>query len=297
LITTFSHLDSNTLAQAATGLTSNSVGAGAAAELIDVQVLPAVVATPSVSTVLSSSTQLGWLLSAVTHVVGAVAMVALAMYGPNLPSIGSRNQSEPIALAVRTAEPEVTSSESAEFTTAAAPPIAHAQPIVEPVVHRTTNETVDDTHRPFVHHAAPAASAPPMMSREAAEPVTSATQALASHARSETQPHKHRARPPAVAVAAQQLSQPITQHATPYDNPLPEHPAEALAQGLSGKVILRLHIDAAGRVRRVDIHQSSGHAILDRAAYATALNRWRFRPARAGSRPVAQTIRVPVVFL
>ncbi len=75
------------------------------------------------------------------------------------------------------------------------------------------------------------------------------------------------------------------------------HPPEALARGLSGMVLLRLHIDASGRVRKAEVHLSSGHSVLDRAAASHALAHWRFRSARAGRRAVAQVIRVPVVFL
>jgi TonB family protein len=60
-------------------------------------------------------------------------------------------------------------------------------------------------------------------------------------------------------------------------------------------VLLRLTIDTAGEVSRVDVRESAGPA-LDRAAMSAAL-RWRFQPARRGEEPVEVQADVPVTFV
>ena len=295
MISTFSHLDITSQAQAATGLPSaaavsetisetiSETVSETVAEVVEVQVLPAAAAA------VSRSAQVGWMLSTATHVAGAVAVAVLAIYGPELPTIGSRRASQPVALAVRTHQPTHSHTAAIQFT--AAPQPTQILPRIEPVEQREPTETIDDTQRRFVHHEAPAASSPPMMSREEAESAQHEMQPLTSREQHATRSQKHRAQPPAVAAPALI----VTQHATPLENSKPQRPDEA--RHLSGRVLLRLHIDATGRVRRAEVQQSSGHAILDRAAASHAQRHWRFRPARSGSRPIAQTIRVPVVFL
>jgi iron complex outermembrane recepter protein len=60
-------------------------------------------------------------------------------------------------------------------------------------------------------------------------------------------------------------------------------------------VLLRLTIDTAGEVSRVEVRESAGTP-LDRAAMAAAV-RWRFQPARQGEVPVEVQADVPVTFL
>ncbi|WP_437607291.1 TonB-dependent siderophore myxochelin receptor MxcH [Sorangium sp. So ce834] len=67
-----------------------------------------------------------------------------------------------------------------------------------------------------------------------------------------------------------------------------DYPAAALAQGLEGTVVLRLTIEADGRVSAADVEQAAGHG-LDEAAQAAAL-RFAFSPARRGDTPVASRI-------
>lgn len=48
------------------------------------------------------------------------------------------------------------------------------------------------------------------------------------------------------------------------------YPREAIARGLEGRVVLLLTLDAAGRVRGLEVASSSGHALLDDAALRAA---------------------------
>ncbi len=65
----------------------------------------------------------------------------------------------------------------------------------------------------------------------------------------------------------------------PLVNPAPIYPAEALQQRLAGRVVLRVMIEANGRVTNVMLQQSSGSPLLDEAARA-AVEQWRFEPTR-----------------
>ncbi len=76
--------------------------------------------------------------------------------------------------------------------------------------------------------------------------------------------------------------------------PIPYPPA-ALRDRLEGRVLLRLQIDAAGRVASVEVVESSGHAVLDRAA-AEGVRSWQAAPARLLGRPVAAAALLPVRF-
>ena len=71
--------------------------------------------------------------------------------------------------------------------------------------------------------------------------------------------------------------------------PPPPYPRASLRLGEEGVVSCRLHVDASGAVREVELVAGSGHTRLDRAALATLLT-WRFDPAlTAGS-------AVPVIY-
>jgi protein TonB len=78
-------------------------------------------------------------------------------------------------------------------------------------------------------------------------------------------------------------------------NPRPRYPLSARRRGLEGRVVLRVFVEPDGRVRSIDILESSRHAVLDDAA-VEALLRWRFDPARRSGVPVASWIDVPVAF-
>ena len=76
----------------------------------------------------------------------------------------------------------------------------------------------------------------------------------------------------------------------------PVYPLESRQRGESGSVVAVVHVTAAGRVARVDIDRSSGHAALDRAARASLLAA-RFDPARRGASVVPARVRLTIVFM
>ncbi|HET8726351.1 MAG TPA: energy transducer TonB [Alphaproteobacteria bacterium] len=79
------------------------------------------------------------------------------------------------------------------------------------------------------------------------------------------------------------------------DNPYPEYPPAALRRDIEGRVLLEVTVSQSGSPLEVAIVASSGTSLLDDAALE-AVRRWRFIPARQGDRPVAGTLRVPIVF-
>jgi protein TonB len=75
----------------------------------------------------------------------------------------------------------------------------------------------------------------------------------------------------------------------------PDYPLVARKQGLEGKVMLRVTVGPDGRITSVTVVQSSGHAILDKAA-RDGVVRWRFSPARRAAGAIASVIDVPIEF-
>lgn len=78
-------------------------------------------------------------------------------------------------------------------------------------------------------------------------------------------------------------------------SPQPTYPAAALKERIEGRVVLRVKIDAHGRVASTSLLRSSGHAILDEAARQAVLQ-WRFEPPRRLGVAVQAEIAVPVRF-
>lgn len=79
------------------------------------------------------------------------------------------------------------------------------------------------------------------------------------------------------------------------DNPAPVYPLISRRLGEAGKVILRVHVGAAGEVIDIAVEHSSGHARLDDAA-RRAVSRWRFVPAQRGGEAIESTVLVPMSF-
>lgn len=79
------------------------------------------------------------------------------------------------------------------------------------------------------------------------------------------------------------------------DTPQPHYPDIARREGKEGRVLLRVLVDEEGRTKAIEINKSSGHDMLDRAA-AAAIKKWRFVPARAGTKPIETWVKVPIEF-
>lgn len=79
------------------------------------------------------------------------------------------------------------------------------------------------------------------------------------------------------------------------DNPKPVYPPLSVELSETGIVRLTVHVSAEGLPTAVSVAHSSGFPRLDRAA-VTAVQRWKFVPAKRGKEPIAYTFIVPVEF-
>ncbi|QOW20068.1 TonB family protein [Lysobacter ciconiae] len=77
--------------------------------------------------------------------------------------------------------------------------------------------------------------------------------------------------------------------------PPPRYPAGAAEQGIGGKVVLLLQLDARGKVSAVEVESSQPAGVFDQAAIDAARN-WTLNPPMQDGKPVAGKVRVPVSF-
>ncbi len=80
-----------------------------------------------------------------------------------------------------------------------------------------------------------------------------------------------------------------------FRNRPPIYPYQAAARGEHGSVLLLIHVSDAGFATGVDVVESSGVALLDRAA-SDAVRKWRFRPALQEGRAVPFNMPFRFVF-
>ena len=78
-------------------------------------------------------------------------------------------------------------------------------------------------------------------------------------------------------------------------NAPPTYPAHAIQNGWEGTVLLRVWIDEAGHITKVEVARTSGFRILDGAAVA-AVRQWNAIPANRGGKPVMTVELLPVRF-
>src|SRR6266404_7392392 len=69
----------------------------------------------------------------------------------------------------------------------------------------------------------------------------------------------------------------------------PDYPYIARAHHMEGKGIFLVHIRADGKVRAVEMVQSTGHPELDKSAVA-AFQKWRFQVAEPTQ------VKIPIIF-
>lgn len=74
----------------------------------------------------------------------------------------------------------------------------------------------------------------------------------------------------------------------------PEYPAQARRQGVTGRVLLRVHINTAGVAERVEVAESANE-LLSKAALK-AVERSSFHPLKRNGKPVACWTLLPISF-
>ena len=75
----------------------------------------------------------------------------------------------------------------------------------------------------------------------------------------------------------------------------PRYPSEAIAAGISGKVVLRVLVGVDGSVKDVVVEHSEPAGVFD-AVTIDAARQWRFSPAIRDGAPAESWLRVPVNF-
>lgn len=81
--------------------------------------------------------------------------------------------------------------------------------------------------------------------------------------------------------------------------PQPAYPARAEEQGVAGRVVVRLHLEADGSISRTEVMSvapSGVYGEMFRKATLDALRDARFRPALRNGQPVRAVVEIPVVF-
>jgi protein TonB len=100
---------------------------------------------------------------------------------------------------------------------------------------------------------------------------------------------------PAAAEAASGDS-PLVEAIPHYrSNPLPEYPRLARRKHWQGVVWLLVDVSPDGLVDDLQVEETCGHKVLDRAAERTVKS-WQFSPATRGGLPVSSQVRIPVRF-
>ncbi|MEO8332451.1 MAG: TonB family protein [Gallionella sp.] len=100
------------------------------------------------------------------------------------------------------------------------------------------------------------------------------------------------------AIKAVEAEAPVIEpdyKASYLNNQPPHYPLAARRMGLQGKVVLNVEVLAEGVSGQLNVFQSSGHEVLDRAALAS-VKTWRFVPARRAGLPFTRWFRVPIQF-
>jgi len=78
-------------------------------------------------------------------------------------------------------------------------------------------------------------------------------------------------------------------------NPKPSYPNLSRRLSEQGTVLLRVFVTMAGDATKVELKESSGFARLDQAALS-AVENWKFVPAKRGEKAVAAWVLVPIKF-
>jgi protein TonB len=99
-----------------------------------------------------------------------------------------------------------------------------------------------------------------------------------------------------VSDASFSFSSSLTEAIPNYrSNPLPEYPRLARRKHWEGVVWLLVDVTSEGSVDDLEVEQTCGHKLLDRAAERT-VKRWQFTPATRAGTPVSSQVRIPVRF-
>lgn len=92
-----------------------------------------------------------------------------------------------------------------------------------------------------------------------------------------------------------QVDMPADRGATARMMPPPSYPKIAFEQGIVGKVVLQVNVDADGKATSVRVLEATPAGIFDAASVAAA-EQWTFEPAIKNGKAVASALKIPVTF-
>ena len=87
----------------------------------------------------------------------------------------------------------------------------------------------------------------------------------------------------------------VDQPPTPVSNPAPPYPRRLLRRGKQGEVTVRMLVDAAGKVKKLEIVSVKGSPAF-RGAVEKTVKSWRFRPGKHRGRKVSVWARKTIHF-
>jgi TonB family protein len=111
------------------------------------------------------------------------------------------------------------------------------------------------------------------------------------------EPFTTAAAPPATATTGILPESPQIDIARPLykQNTSPRYPLRARRMGYEGLVMLKVLVDESGRVNELEVLQSSGYAILDKAALSS-VKKWMFVPGTEGGKKKKMWVKIPIRF-
>lgn len=77
--------------------------------------------------------------------------------------------------------------------------------------------------------------------------------------------------------------------------PPPSYPRSAFENSQTGQVMLRVDVDAQGKVSDVRVLSATNPGVFEEVSIAAA-RQWTYRPALKDGKPVAAAVRIPVTF-
>jgi periplasmic protein TonB len=232
----------------------------------------------------------GWATSLAVHTAVLAALVGLHGAPVDPPSLHSHFGQT--ALLLSTADPDPGSPDANDML--ADPSIVRVEPadISQPVLAETPMPQVDvtaDAPVVLLPHISPDKALSLLPPQAALEPIA------------EPRPTDPAPSPPGDDTPTSSLPSPgRVGNDRPADvafddNPPILYPPAAVRASVEGTVILRIRIGVDGGVVGVELVESSGSAILDRAAVG-GVRSWRGRPAQIAGRAIEAAALLPVVF-
>jgi protein TonB len=176
--------------------------------------------------------------------------------------------------------PAVPMREAGPAVQAIRPPLPRQGPVPSAVLSESLPQPAAPTALPPPPHAAlPAPSAPAVApAREAPGPVLDV---------------------PLLADMRYYPARELDVQPAALRKPQPAYPARAEEQGVAGRVVVRLHLEADGSISRTEVMSVAPAGVygeMFRKATLYALRDARFRPALRNGQPVRAVVEIPVVF-